>query len=151
MTLVEVLVATAIMLIIFLGFFEAYKTAAEVTSSAAIKTAAAAVLTDRLEYIRSLSYDAVGTVGGTPSGTIPQTQIKLLNSITYTVHTTVGYVDDAADGSGAGDSNALTHDYKSVKIEVDWSVNGIPQSISAVTTVAPVGLETSFIFDVCAG
>ena len=43
-----------------------------------------------------MSYSTVGTVGGNPPGTIPASQTQTVNGTTYTVQTSIKFVDDPA-------------------------------------------------------
>ncbi len=141
-TLIEMLVGIAIALIVFLGFFQTYKVAADANVSAKERAGAVGVLESEMEYVRSLPYASVGISGGSPSGTIQGTQTLTPNGIPYAVTITVGYVDDPADGTGAGDTNANTHDYKAVRMIIQWTFRGQSQSLTSVTYIAPVGIET---------
>ena len=97
-----------------------------------------------MEYIRSLAYSAVGTVGGIPSGSIPQTETLKFNGITFTRRTYIEYDDDPADGTGSSDTNHIVEDYKSVKVQVLWTEKRTTRSIILVTRVTPAtGLETN--------
>ncbi len=129
-TLIEVLVATGLMLIVFLGFFDAYTLSAHVVTNQVAEQGALSIVSSQMEYIRSLAYASVGTAGGTPSGIIPQSQQKTLNGTVYTLRTVVVSVDDLLNGSG-------TADYKSVKVEADWNFHGIAEQFIAVSYVAP--------------
>jgi hypothetical protein len=142
MSLIDVIVGTAIMLVVFLSIFGAFKLSIDLIYSTKAKTGAVALVADRLEYIRGLPYDSVGTLGGIPPGTLPQVATSTLNGLAYTFATLVQYVDDPADGTGDADENSVTADYKIVKVEANWMVRGSSRSTYAVTTVAPLGLET---------
>lgn len=142
MTLIDVIVGTAIMLTVFLSIFGAFKLSIDLVYSTKAKAGAVALVADRLEYIRGLPYDSVGTAGGIPAGGLPQVATSSLNGLTYTLTTLVQYVDDPSDGTGDADSNAITADYKTVKVEANWVVRSSPRSTFAVTTITPVGLET---------
>lgn len=142
MTLIDVVVGTSVMLIVFLGIFGAFKLSIQLVFNTKAKAGGIALVSDQLEYVRGLPYDSVGTVGGIPSGTIPQLQQKTLNGILYTLHTLVQYVDAPEDGSGNSDSNGITADYKSVKIEAFWTVRGQSRSVLVVTRISPHGIET---------
>lgn len=142
MSLIDVVVGSAIMLVVFLGIFGAFQLSIELVFSTKAKTGAVSLLTERMEYIRSISYADVGTVGGIPSGTIPQLEQQSLNGITYTVRTLIQYEDAPEDGLDDDDENGITADYKSVKVEVLWSVKQSSRSTFAVTRVSPVGEES---------
>lgn len=142
MTLIEVVVGTSMILIVFLAIFAAFQISIDLVFSTKAATGANALLNERLEYIRGLSYDSVGTVNGIPNGPIPQVEQKVLNGITYTLSTLVQYVDDPVDGSDALDTNGVTADYKNVKVSADWVIREKPRSTFAVTRIAPKGMET---------
>ena len=142
MTLIDVIVGTSIMLIVFLGIFGAFKISIELVYSTKAKTGAVSILTERFEHIRSLPYESVGTVGGIPTGAIPQLEEVHLNGVIYIISTLVQYTDAPEDGLDALDENGITADYKTVKVEVVWSVKGSSRSTFAVTRVAPIGQES---------
>ena len=142
MTLIDVIVGSAIMLVVFLSIFAAFKLSIELVYNTKAKIGAVSLVTERMEYLRGLPYDSVGTAGGIPAGPVAQLEQRSLNAITYTVRTLIQYEDSAEDGLGDDDENAVTADYKTVKVEVLWSVKGSGRSVSAVTRVAPPGMET---------
>ena len=142
LTLIEVVVGTAVMLVVFLGIFAAFQLSIDLVYSTKAATTATSLLNDRIEYIRGLSYDAVGTVGGIPSGTIPQVEQVAINGVTYAVSTLIQYVDDPVDGLDAADTNGVTADYKLIRVSANWTIRGKPRSSFALTTLAPTGIET---------
>lgn len=142
MTLIDVVVGVSIMTLVFLAIFGAFKLSIELVFSTKAKTGAVSLMTERLEYIRSLPYAAIGTAGGIPAGAVPQLEQVALNGIAYTVRTLIQYTDAPEDGLGAADTNGVTADYKTAKVEVLWSVRGSPRQTLAVTTIAPAGVET---------
>jgi len=142
MTLIDVVVGVAIMSLIFIAIFGAFRISIELVYSTKAKTGAVSLMTEQLEYIRSLPYAAVGTVGGIPTGNIPQLNQVSLNGITYTVRTLIQYIDAPEDGLDDNDENLITADYKTVKVEVLWSVKESARSTYAVTRVSPPGEET---------
>lgn len=142
MSFIDVVVGTGIMLVVFLSIFGAYKLAIELVYNTKARVGGMALVSKQLEYMRSLPYDQLGTVGGIPTGAIPQLATTTLNNIPYTVRTLIIYKDDPADGAGAADSNSITADYKELKVEVVWIVRGRSYSTLAVTRVAPHGIES---------
>lgn len=130
MTLIEVLVATAIMLVVFVGFFNAYIVAASGTASAKAKSVALRLVSSNVELIRSLPYASVGIVGGAPAGVLVGSEIKYVNGAPYTQTTSVAYVDDPANGIGS-------NDYKVVQSVVTWIFRGASRNITITTYVAP--------------
>ncbi len=142
-SLIELLIVAAVMALFFGGLFVTIQTSLKLITDSRGRMSALSVVGDRLEYIRSLSYDAVGTVSGLPNGMIPQTATSTLNGFLFTERTLVEYVDDAADGIGAADSNGITTDYKRVKIEISWMDRGVSRSVSMVSNIVPRSIETN--------
>ncbi|MBP6868610.1 MAG: carboxypeptidase regulatory-like domain-containing protein [Candidatus Pacebacteria bacterium] len=140
---IDVIVGTALILIIFLALFGVLRVTLQVSALAKAEAAATSLAQSKVEFIRSLDYDAVGTLGGIPPGTIAQTATSTLDGIAFTTRTYIQYEDDAKDGVGLADSNGITTDYKRVKISVSYSVGGKDKEVSLVTNVVPPGLETT--------
>lgn len=142
MSFIDVVVGTGVMLTVFLSIFGAYRLAIDLVYNTKARVGGVALVTKELEYLRSLPYDSLGTVGGIPAGAVPQLATTTLNNIPYTVRTLILYRDDPADGSGGADSNSITADYKEIKVEALWQVRGRSFSTSALTRVAPHGIES---------
>ena len=143
MSLVDVLVGTAITLIIFLALFGLLRASFLVSSLAKSKAVATSIATSQMEYVRSLPYDSIGTVGGIPAGVIPQTATTTMNNLSYGVRTFIQYVDDPADGLGALDQTGITTDYKQVKITVTYYTDGTAREVELISSQSPAGLETT--------
>lgn len=142
MTLIEAVVGTAIMLVVFLGIFAAFQISIDLIFSTRAATSATALVNERMEYVRGLTYDAIGTQGGIPAGPIPQVEQITANGVNYTVATLVQYVDDPTDGLDEADETGVTADYKVVRVSANWSVRGRPRTTFAVTRISPTGIET---------
>lgn len=142
MTFVDVLVGTSVMLLVFLSIFGAYRIAIDLVYNTKARVGGMSLVSQRLEYLRGLPYGMLGTVGGIPTGTIPQTATTTLNNIPYTIKTLIQYVDDPADGLGNSDTNRITADYKLIKTTATWVVRGKTYTTFAVTQVAPPGIES---------
>ena len=142
MTLIDVLIGIAILLTVFVGVSGVLRVSFEMAAISKSNSSALALANQQLEFIRSLPYADVGTVSGIPSGTIPQNATTTLNGVEYNTRTFIQYVDDAADGTDAGDTNSITADYKRAKVEVTWMVKGSARSYFLVSNIVPVGIET---------
>lgn len=98
---------------------------------------------ERIELIRNLAYDDVGTLGGIPAGRLSQNENIVKNGLNYQVQTSIIYVDDPFDGRSPDD--LLSTDYKSVRVDVSWE--GVAASrqnpVVLVTNIAPRGIETA--------
>ncbi len=143
MTLVEVVFAAALLLLVFGAIMSAFQTITSLIGSSKAQAGAVALANEKMEYIRSLSYDSVGTISGIPNGPIPQTSSKSLNGIAYTERVLIEYIDDPKDGTGASDSNAILADYKLAKVTYSWYEKGNSKSISLLSNIVPRGIETS--------
>ena len=142
-TLLDAVVGTALMLVVFVGIFGAFKLTVSAVSNNKARAGAIALANERLEYIRSLSYDSIGTVGGIPAGAIAQTETILLNDVSYTRRTFVSYEDDPNDGTGGADSNGVVVDYKAAKSSVSWNARDGTHTITLVSRISPPGVETA--------
>ncbi len=141
-TLIDTLVGTALMLVIFLGIVGAFQLSLDVVTNNKARSGAIALANERMEYVRSLSYASIGTVGGVPSGTIAQSETTTLNGVIYTRRTYIEYGDDPKDGTGASDTNAIPQDYKAAKVDISWvSRTGERHIIIVSRFQSPSGME----------
>ena len=142
-SLIDVIVGTFLVLVVFLTLFGLLRASILVSSVAKARATATSVATSQMEYVRSLSYDAVGTIGGIPPGDVPQYATTTLDGFTFVSRTFIGYVDDPADGLGGADATGITTDYKQVKVTVSYFLNNRDREVSLVSNIVPPGLETS--------
>ena len=143
-TLIDTIVGTALMLVIFVGIAAAFNLAVDVVTNNKARAGAIALANERMEYLRSLPYASLGTVGGIPNGTVPQTETLTFNGVTYTRRTLIEYVDDPKDGTGASDQNGITADYKAGKVDVSWvSRTGVRDIILVSRFETQNGMETT--------
>lgn len=141
-TLIDTIVGTGLLVLVFIGVSAAFQLTVDIVTNNKARAGAIALANDRQEFIRSLAYDSVGTVGGIPSGTIVQTEPVVLNGITYTRRTIVLYADDPKDGAGGADTNNNPADYKVAKSEVSWIARqGGLRKVSLTTRISPIGIE----------
>lgn len=142
-SLIDVLVGSALILVIFLGIFAIVRASLAVSTLAKLKNSATSIAETRMEYARSLDYDVLGTVGGIPAGVIPQYATTTIEGTTFTTRTFIEYADDPADGSGASDSNAITTDYKHVKVSTTYVANEAVREVTLASNFAPPSIETT--------
>lgn len=140
---VELIMTIAITTIVFSVLFAGVHATLKVVGTSKARAGALTQMVDRMEYLRSLAYNDIGTISGVPSGTIPQFSTTTLNGITYTERVLVQYVDDDADGVGGADTNGILADYKQLKVEYTWTVRGESDSAYIVSNVVPQGIETT--------
>ncbi|HYE22957.1 MAG TPA: carboxypeptidase-like regulatory domain-containing protein [Candidatus Paceibacterota bacterium] len=142
-SLVDVVVGTFLVLVVFLALFGLLRASILVSSVAKSRATATSIASSQIEYVHSLSYDSVGTVGGIPPGVVPQYATTTHNGIDFVTRTTIQYVDDPADGTDASDVTGITTDYKRVRVAVTYTVNYRSREVALITNVVPPGLETS--------
>lgn len=140
---VEMLVTAALVALVFGGLFGSINSMIKLISNSKAKAGATALAVEQIEYIRSLPYDSIGTVSGVPAGALLQNSTTSLNGLVYSKRILVEYVDDPADGFGVADSNGILADYKRVKVEISWQNNVSSSSIALVTSIMPVGIEST--------
>lgn len=141
-TLVESLVVIAIITVILGALFLSFRAVLLLTTENRAQLTGLSLANDQLEYIRSLSYNDVGTVSGIPSGPLPQVSTTTHNGIEFVRKILVEYVDDPADGTGAADANGITTDYKRARVEYQWKVGGTDRSTVLVTNIIPRAIES---------
>ena len=141
-SLLEILIVSSLMLVVFGGLLISFRYSLELIAHSRAKLTALTLANDGMEYIRSLSYNAVGTVAGIPSGLLPQVSTTTLNGIVFTKRILVEYIDDDADGLGAADSNGITTDYKQAKVTLEWTLRGVSKEIFLVSNIIPKSIET---------
>jgi len=139
-SLIEIVIGIALFLIIALGVYSAFRLSVKVVHQSKARITAIMLANERIEEVRNLPYNDIGTIGGIPSGDIPQTENVVKNGVVFTVKTTISYVDDPFDGTAPDDS--VPNDYKRVKVKVFWS--GLFEGeVVSITDVAPRGLEST--------
>src|SRR3972149_10171177 len=80
-TLIDTIVGSALMLIVFLGIAAAFQLSVDVVTNNKARAGAIALANERMEYLRSLSYTQVGVIGGIPAGNVPQEESVTLSDI----------------------------------------------------------------------
>ncbi len=142
-TFIDILIGMALMLIVFVSLVGVFRMSIGVIVQSKARVGALALVQERVEFLRSLSYDEVATENGIPEGSLKQEEAITLNGILYERRTFVQYVDAPQDGTGNDDENNVPTDYKVAKVEVSWTVSGVEKSVAAVTNVMPPGIETN--------
>jgi prepilin-type N-terminal cleavage/methylation domain-containing protein len=99
-TLVELAVTLVVIAIVTLSLFGLFTSLVRSTIIAKRQAVASALATNQMEYLKSLPYDNLAVAGGSIYATspIPATTTKKINGVTYTIKTSINYVDDAYDG-----------------------------------------------------
>lgn len=141
MGLIDVIIGIGLMVVVFMALFTALRVALELSKLAKAKAVATQLASAQMEYLRSLPYASLGTVGGTPSGLIPPVATSTDSGGTYVIRTAISYIDDSADGTGPQDTNNITQDYKAARVSVSYVIQGRSQSLALVSNFIPQGIE----------
>ncbi len=145
-TLVEVLVGTAVFVIIAIAAYNAYVSLFQLIALNQNKVLALDLANEQFEIARNMPYAVVGVVGGIPNGNIPRIQNLTRGGITFTVTTTVRNIDLPFDGIIGGTPSDLSPaDNKLVQVEVSCDGCKNMQPITLVGQVAPKNLETASV------
>lgn len=139
-SLLETIIGTALMLLVFVSIFGVIQMGMKLVAQSKAKVTALALANQKIELVRNFPYDSLGTTGGIPSGSIPETETIVRNKITYIVKTTVVYVDDSFDNLFPSDS--LSTDYKRIKVKISWSEGGGGEVVLQ-TDAVPKGIENT--------
>lgn len=140
-TLIEVIVGIAVLLVVMAGIYGAFQMVFMTVGSSRARIDALALANQRIEEIRNLPYNKIGTISGIPTGAIPQTEEVVRNNNVFTLETSIIYIDDPFDGVAPDDT--LNTDYKRVRVEVNWQGLLSSRPVILITDVAPRGIETT--------
>jgi len=139
-TLIEILVTIASLSVFFGALVVVFSSVTNIVGEARMRAVAVALANDKLEEIRNLSYNDVGTVGGIPDGVLNQDETMTVHGQEYQVHTTVVYVDDEFDDQAPTDP--IPTDYKRSSVSVAWGgLFASKTPVYLVSDSAPDGLE----------
>ncbi len=151
-TLIESLVFLFIFALIGVVFFQVYATGTRMIIESKNRLGATALANQKMEIIRSIAYDDIGTkrwngsawLYGIPGGELLEDETISVNTVRYDVHTFVQYVDDSFDGTIGGSPNdTVSTDYKRVRLTVEWGGGGDDQKVVIFGNFSPNGVETS--------
>ncbi|MBI4088176.1 carboxypeptidase regulatory-like domain-containing protein [Candidatus Kaiserbacteria bacterium] len=147
-TLIDAVIGSALVLVAFVGIAGVFQLSIDVVTNNRARAGAIALANEWMEYVRSLEFDDVGTIGGIPAGVVPQSETVSLNGIPYTRRTTIQFVDDPYDGLGAADNfptgSPVFVDYKAVRVAISWQSREGERTVYFVTRVEPQnGIEVA--------
>lgn len=143
-SLIDVIIAIGVIVLLFGGIYLVYISILDVLVNLEARSAATAVLNERMEVIRNIPFDDLGVQGGIPSGVISPQQTLSFGSYEFLVRTTVRNIDDPFDGTLGGNPNdTAPADYKLVEMEVSCPLctKFVPLIFTAM--VAPKNLESA--------
>ncbi|MFZ3032036.1 MAG: carboxypeptidase-like regulatory domain-containing protein [Candidatus Moraniibacteriota bacterium] len=123
-------------------FLQTYSVGTRLIIESKNRLGATALANQKMEIIRSINYDAIGTTSGVPAGDLAENETISVNTVKYEVHTFVQYVDDSFDAT-VSTGDAIPTDYKRVRLTVSWGNLGSDQSVILFGNFSPNGVEVS--------
>lgn len=140
-TFISLLIALAIFAILSNAIFTLTTSSFKTVSFSKARIVARHLAEEKIETIRNMPYDNVGTSGGVPAGTLLQTENKFVNGLNFVIKTSIVYIDDPFDGQSPAD--LLPTDYKRVRIDVSWggAASSSKNPVVITTDIAPKGIE----------
>jgi hypothetical protein len=108
-TLVELVVTIVVLGMMVIAFFGLFDSLIQSTISAKHEAIAVTLDTNQMEYLKSLPYDSLAVQGGSIYATnlLPATKTQIVDGVTFTITTSISYVDDAYDGCASYPTQAL--------------------------------------------
>ena len=112
-SLVELLIALAVLSAVLISVLTLFTSLIQSTIIARNKAIAVTLATNQMEYLKGLPYDSLAVAGGSiySANPLTATQTQTLNGKTYTIVTSINYVDDAFDGCGSYPTTTLKQLY----------------------------------------
>lgn len=140
-TIIEALTLLFIFSVITLTFYRVFTIGSTHIIDSKNRLGAVALLGEKMEIIRNLNYDQIGTDTGAVSGDIPEEEDVTANGRTYHVTTLVDYIQDSYDG--VFPSDVAFNDYKKVEVIVSWGSSVGSGEVSESSFFVPDGLEVA--------
>lgn len=143
-TILEALIGMAILTVVSTSIYFAYSNVIEIVQTAQYNNAALSIMESRIETARNMRYEDVGVIAGVPAGKLQQTEVVMLGSIPFTLHSYVRNIDDPFDGTLGGIPNdTAPADYKLVEYQITCDTCTRYKLLTMATYVAPKNLETT--------
>ncbi len=134
-TLVEVLVGTAVFIVVALATYNAFTALFQLASGAQARTLAVALADEQFEIIRNMPYTSVGLTNGIPLGILPQLQTISRGGMSFTVNLTVRNVNLSTTTLQASD--------KLVEIDVECPTCKDYQPVILTGQISPANLQSA--------
>lgn len=149
LSLVEILVAVFLLGVAAVAMVGLTSLGTRLSIESERQTVAQAVVNEKIEFVRSLTYEDVGyadAAGDEPDGVLTRQETARRNQQDYGLDVLIEIIDDAGNQSlPSGGLNEFNADYKRVTIEASWvSAGGNERSVAATTLVSAGGN-----FDTC--
>lgn len=134
-TLTEVLVGSALFLVVAVAAFGAFNSLLQLVAGAQSRTLAVALADEQFEIIRNMPYTSVGLTNGIPLGILPQTQTLSRGGVGFTVNLTVRNVNLSTSTVQASD--------KLVEVDVECPTCKDFQPVVLTGMVSPANLQSA--------
>lgn len=141
--LISLIISTGVFMILAHALFTLVFSSYETISFTRARITARHFAQEKMELIRNLPFDDVGTIGGIPPGILEQTERRIINGLTYLAKISIVYVDDPFDDVAPVD--LLANDYKRVRVDVSWEglAGSETNPVTIISDIAPRGIETT--------
>jgi prepilin-type N-terminal cleavage/methylation domain-containing protein len=144
LTLIEVLIGTALFAMIASALYFSFANILEITTQTKVVASAMGAIQSQIEVIRNMQFQDVGIQGGWPSGKILAQQVAIYDGTPFVLTATVRNIDDPFDGTlGGAPNDTAPADYKLVEIQASCPACAHFVPIVITARVAPDGLETT--------
>ena len=140
-SLMEVVVSMLVISVVILGIYSLMIFSINVTNDNKYFVEAIEIANQKLEQIRNLPYDDVGTLAGSPVGVIPDYE-TLVREGSFDIHTTVIFYDDEYDGTLDLGTDNVFLDYKIATVEVTWESKFSSKNVTVFSKIIPNTEET---------
>jgi competence protein ComGC len=139
--LLEVVMGVGIISVLMMSIYLSLTSAVRNLGDSKQRSGAVALAQEKMEIIRHLAYDKIGTLNGMgPQGPMEDEEFVRKNGYNYQVNIEIRYKDDPFDGVFPVDT--VNNDYKEVMVKVSWANNGQARSLEMFSTFIPNGIET---------
>ncbi|MFA5880371.1 MAG: type II secretion system protein, partial [Candidatus Margulisiibacteriota bacterium] len=140
-TLLEIIVTLGLMAMTISAIAQLYQTYLRLTADEKFKITAASLANQKIEIVRNLPYNNIGTLGGIPAGTIPQEETVTRNGYNFNVRTEIIYIDDTFDGTFEPGEVANPYNIDNPEVIYFWNLgstnnNQTPQKGSGTITTS---------------
>ncbi len=134
-TLVEILVGTAIFVIVAIAVYGSFTSLVQLANGSQARTLAVHLATEQFEIVRNLPYANVGLTDGIPQGVLSRDQVVTRGGVTFNVHLTVRNINLSGSVVQASD--------KLIEVAVNCPACQKFQPIVLTGQISPANLQSA--------
>jgi len=134
-TLAEVLVGSALFLVVAIAAYGAFTSLLQLAGGAQARTLAVQLADEQFEIVRNMPYTSVALTNGIPQGILPQTQTLVRGGISFTVNMTIRALNFSTTTIQASD--------KLVAVDVECPGCKDYQPVILTGLVSPANLQSA--------